>query len=370
MNFKLCLEYALWPVWDIGEEGGEDSIPTEELYFSDVLKEKIERMNDLYHSLFIDNEKEFAYIGADKPEIEEEIKRLNQEVAEGIKDELREGDELKEVFDFLTSPEAAIQAEIEKQKQKHTVNNNVRLRCMSSNFNFFPDKLEYGSDFSLEYDPFHFYLIQGAFLDGKYDFPVVIDKATTLPKYLVPFSQRKRIREEVKKDVALHFYQHDVSFAEFLQHPENFLSEIKEFGGIVSPDPSLYTNMPLAVQLYNSFLNRAITFFLQKNKVNVIPNVRWGSLASFQFCFDGLVTRGTYAISGHGCIQKKCEKELFKKGLQTMLEKLTPHLVVVYGPMPKSVFADFEKEWKFLHFEEWTHLIHSPEGQALVRHKK
>ena len=58
MNFKLCLEYACWPVWDISEDGGEDTIPTEELYFSDALKEKIERMNDLYHSLVIENEKE------------------------------------------------------------------------------------------------------------------------------------------------------------------------------------------------------------------------------------------------------------------------------------------------------------------------
>ena len=369
MNFKLCLDYGCSPIWAIYEDGLA-TLDTEELYFSDALKEKIDSMNDLYHSLFINNAKEFAYIGADKPEIEAEIKRLNQEVAEGIRAELKEGDKLTEVSDFLTSDEAAIQAEIEKQKEKHTVNNNVRLRVMSSNFNFFPDKLEYGSDFSLEYDPFHFYLIQGAFLDGKYDFPVVIDKDIRLPKYLVPFSKRKRIKAEVKKDVALHFYQHDVSFASFLQHPENFLSEIKEFGGIVSPDPSLYTNMPLAVQLYNSFLNRAITFFLQKNKVNVIPNVRWGSRESFEFCFDGLVTRATYAISGHGCIQKKCEKELFKKGLETMLEKLTPRLVLVYGPMPKSVFEDFEKEWNFLHFEEWTHLIHSPEGQALVHHKK
>ena len=53
-----------------------------------------------------------------------------------------------------------------------------------------------------------------------------------------------------------------------------------------------------------------------------------------------------------------------------MLEKLTPRLVLVYGPIPKSVFGDFEKEWSFLHFEEWTHLIHSPEGQELVYHKK
>ena len=117
--------------------------------------------------------------------------------------------------------------------------------------------------------------------------------------------------------------------------------------------------MALAMQLYHSFINRAVTFFFQKNKVNVIPNVRWGSVPSFEFCFDGLVTKGTYAISGYGCIQKKEDKELFKKGLMLMLEKLEPKLVLVYGPMPKSVFEEAKQKCEFLHFEEWTHLVHS-----------
>ena len=125
MNFKLCLDYGCYPIWNVKNGGGIEPIPTEELYFSDALKEKIDRMDNLYHSLFIDNAKEFAYIGADKPEIEAEIKRLNQEVAEGIRAELKEGDELVRVSDFLTSDEAAIQAEIEKQKEKHTVNSNT-----------------------------------------------------------------------------------------------------------------------------------------------------------------------------------------------------------------------------------------------------
>ena len=49
-----------------------------------------------------------------------------------------------------------------------------------------------------------------------------------------------------------------------------------------------------------------------------------------------------------------------------MLEKLEPKLILVYGGMPKSIFADFEKEWNFLHFEEWTHLVHSEEGKKLL----
>ena len=365
MNFKLCLDYGCSPIWAIYEDGLA-TLDTEELYFSDALKKKIDRMDDLYHSLFINNEIEFSYIGAEKPEVEEEIKRLNREIAEGIRSELKEGDQLVSVIDFLTSPEAEEEEAKEKARQKRTVNNNPYFSSMSEGFNYLPDKLEYGSDFSLEYDRFTFYLTQGAFLDGKYDFPIVLDNEIKIPKYLVPFSQRKRIKKEVKKDVALHFYMHDKDFSDFLQHPEKYLKEVKEYGGIVSPDPSLYTNMALAMQLYHSFINRAVTFFLQKNKVNVIPNVRWGSVPSFEFCFDGLVTKGTYAISGYGCIQKKEDKELFKKGLMLMLEKLEPKLVLVYGPMPKSVFEEAKQKCEFLHFEEWTHLVHSEEGKGLL----
>jgi len=368
MRLLLGLEFGVYPLWEITKDNFIiDNISAEDLGLSIELSQKIDRLNNLYHSLFINNEIEFSYIGAEKPEIELEIKKLNEEVANEIRAELKDGDELVEVWDFQTSAEEEAEKAINEKKEKRTVNNNAYFSSLSEDFDYFPDELEYGSDFSLEHDIFHFYLVQGAFLDGKYDFPIVIDKEIKIPKYLIPFSKRNRIKDEVKKDVALHFYMHDVSFTDFLEHPENYLKEIKEFGGIVSADPSLYTNMPLAVQLYHSFLNRAITFFLQKNKVNVIPNVRWGHRASFEFCFDGLVTRATYAISGYGCVKTKENKELFKEGLSHMLEKLEPKLILVYGPMPKSIFRDYEKEWNFLHFEEWTHLIHTDEGKKLLK---
>lgn len=40
MNFKLCLDYGCYPVWDVHKEGGIEPIATEELYFSDDLKKK------------------------------------------------------------------------------------------------------------------------------------------------------------------------------------------------------------------------------------------------------------------------------------------------------------------------------------------
>ena len=39
----------------------------------------------------------------------------------------------------------------------------------------------------------------------------------------MPFSQRKRIKKDLKKDVALHFYMHDKDFSDFLQHPEKYV---------------------------------------------------------------------------------------------------------------------------------------------------
>ena len=268
MKFRLCLDYSCYPVWEVEECAGSSPIPTGDLYFSDTLKEKINRLDDLYHSLFINNAIEFSYIGAQKPEIEQEVKRLIQEIVQGIRAELKDGDELVRVSSFLTAAEMETEKASSEKKKKRTVNNNAYFESLSlsENFDYLPDKLEYGTDFSLEHDIFHFYLIQGAYFDGNYDFPIVIDKEIKIPKYLIPFSKRMKIKDEVKKDVALHFYMHDVEFTDFLEHPENYLKEIKEFGGIVSPDPSLYTNMPLAVQLYHSFLNRAITFFCKKTK--------------------------------------------------------------------------------------------------------
>ena len=116
MRLLLGLEFGSYPLWELTEDDFiVDNILAKDLGLSMQLSKKIDKLNELYHSLFINNEIEFSYIGGEKPEIEEEVKRLNEEVAKEIKTELKTGDELVEVWHFYTAAEM----EEEEAREKH-----------------------------------------------------------------------------------------------------------------------------------------------------------------------------------------------------------------------------------------------------------
>lgn len=62
-RIKLLLEYGADPIWIEEEDGCEiDEIPPEGLLNQSLVKMN-EEIGDTYTSLFINNEKEFSYIG-------------------------------------------------------------------------------------------------------------------------------------------------------------------------------------------------------------------------------------------------------------------------------------------------------------------
>ena len=82
---KICLhlECGSYPIQELDSNGYIiDDMSAEELGFSDDFCEKIKIMQKLYNDLFINNEKEFLYIGMKKTDDVSRIKELYEEVAE------------------------------------------------------------------------------------------------------------------------------------------------------------------------------------------------------------------------------------------------------------------------------------------------
>lgn len=174
---------------------------------------------------------------------------------------------------------------------------------------------------------------------------------TIIPIDIVPFEKHHKIID--KKKVVLHFYMFDNSFKQVINNPNKYVSILKQFGGIISFDLSLYIDMPLSLQMVNKFKNHKVAAYLQKLGINVIPNVRWGDERSFSFCFEGFEKRGIYAVSTHGCIKTKIEKTMFVNGLRKMIEVLEPKVILVHGPMPKEVFDQFKRKVVFVNYSSW-----------------
>ena len=178
-----------------------------------------------------------------------------------------------------------------------------------------------------------------------------------IPKDTIPFSMMNRSKDHSEFVV---FYEHDLRFADVLTSTEEYLPELKKFPGVVSPDASLYRDMPLCLQIANTYMNRLIGHYLQEQGLYVIPNIRWGDERSYttvelpeKFAFLGVEKHSIVSIGTYGCIRGKENKHYFKEGLAAMLYELEPEIVLVYGPMPDSVFAEFEDVTTFVHYEDW-----------------
>ena len=209
-------------------------------------------------------------------------------------------------------------------------------------------------------DGFKAYLVQEAEFDGEWEIPVIYaDEEINVPKDIIPFDKRNVVKD--KKEKFVHFYMHDSTFRQVLTATKRYLPEMKEFGGVISPDCSLYIDMPLILQATNTYMNRAVGFYFQRNGIKVIPNVRWGDERSYKFCFLGLEKNSIYSVSNHGCFKSNEEKEYFRKGFREMVKVLEPKTILVHGDMTDSVFNEFP-EIELVNYKSWIERVKGKRG--------
>lgn len=86
----------------------------------------------------------------------------------------------------------------------------------------------------------------------------------------------------------VHFFLDDYKFESIYNNPEKKIEALRQFKAVLTPDFSMFVEMPIALQLFATFKNRWTGAYLQQQGIKVIPTVRWGDLTSFNFCFDGM----------------------------------------------------------------------------------
>jgi hypothetical protein len=184
-------------------------------------------------------------------------------------------------------------------------------------------------------DTFHAYLVKGAKFTGVEEFPS-IESCNEIPENLIPFSHMKDITDY---NQFVHFYEEDRKIEPFWNNPNRYLRLIKKFTGIITPDFSLYRDMPLVQQKWNTYRGRALGFWLQKQGVAIIPNIRYSDKRSYSFCFDGVPQNSVIAIGTHGCIKHTSDIDYHRQGIPEMIRRLSPSVIIVYGAAPDKVFA-------------------------------
>lgn len=183
------------------------------------------------------------------------------------------------------------------------------------------------------------YLTQGAKLIGAPGIPMLMDiDNTQVPKQMIPFEKARRNRN---KRQYVHFYMHDKGFASVLTATYKYVDLLKEYDGVITPDCTLLVGQAPCIQQANTYFNRAVGFYLQKQGIPVIPNIRWSDENSFDYCFLGVPRHKIVSVSTHGCFKTKRDKSLFMRGTEEMLRVLEPTDVLVHGSMPDEWFEKF-----------------------------
>lgn len=169
-------------------------------------------------------------------------------------------------------------------------------------------------------------------IDNKYGMPK-ISATQTVGDKMLRFCDFKEISDP--ENYIAHFYYDDYKFISAWRNPDKYIERLKRFKAVISPDFSLYTDFPKALQILSCYRRQWCGAYWQYMGIDVIPDVVWGDESSFEFCFEGIPIHSTVAVSSVG-IKRNDEwndkkNSLFRIGYNKMLNRLEPTTILFYG---------------------------------------
>lgn len=191
-------------------------------------------------------------------------------------------------------------------------------------------------------DVFGLWQIKGAELSGKYEIPI-IHGTSKIPDSLIPFTKCEK--EKYTETKSIHFFQLDENFLSCLESKNKLtkkLETLRKFQSVISPDYSIYRDMPFAQQIYQVYKSRAVSNFLMQNGIKIIPNIRWGDEHTYDFVFEGIDKWGVVAVGVQGAYRNKENTKYFEQGFYKMINKLEPETILCYGNLSNALKAECE----------------------------
>lgn len=173
---------------------------------------------------------------------------------------------------------------------------------------------------------------------GEYGIPEIHPAQFDLPEEFVSFSAAAKCQQRDSRGV--HFFIDDYRFNRLWASPDKYLGMLRQFRCVMTPDFSMYTDFPKAIQIYNHYRKHWIGAYLLENGIPVIPTIGWSDESSYEWCFDGEPAHGIVAVSSVGTQQSRKSKELFLNGYKEMVRRLEPETIIFYGKVPEECLGN------------------------------
>lgn len=167
----------------------------------------------------------------------------------------------------------------------------------------------------------------------------IIKNNNYIPKDLIGFNYAKSSKE---KGVGIHFYVDDYQFERLWNAPEKYIDVLAEYDCILSPDFSLYMDMPMPMKIWNVYRSRQIGAYYQNQGIRVIPTISWAEPETFEFCFQGIPKGSIVSVSTIGVKQNSEALQIWEDGMREMINRIEPSAILVYGGELDFDYGDIE----------------------------
>jgi hypothetical protein len=157
------------------------------------------------------------------------------------------------------------------------------------------------------------------------------------PDHLLAYNDRWSCANP-PENACVHFFLDDYRFETLWTNPTRPLPRLQRVGTALTPDFSMWSQMPKIMQLWQVYRARWCGAWMIQHGVKVIPTVGWSTSESWEFCFEGIPKWSTVAVSAVG-VHRGDEKARsnFAAGLNEMVDQLEPAKILVYGKLPDIV---------------------------------
>lgn len=184
---------------------------------------------------------------------------------------------------------------------------------------------------------------------GAYDIPQ-IEPIYEMPEVSEWIGFNYVLSDKHPEGKGVHFFVDDYQFERVWNNPDGYIDKLRQYACVMAPDFSPYGDMPLATQIFNHYRKHWVAAYWQEHGVTVIPTIRCSTdPRSLEWYLDGEPEESPVAYSSMWVREDRPEAyECAEREFKTMVEKLNPSKVIVYGNIfPFMDGVDIERIEKF-----------------------
>ena len=169
---------------------------------------------------------------------------------------------------------------------------------------------------------------------GEYRIPVIQPLTEYDPTTRwIPYHYINECKLDPSK-LGMYFYIDDYRFDALWNTPDKYVNRLKRYRYVLSPDFSIYANMPKALQVYNHYRKHWLAAYWQYHGIKVIPTITWTLPQNLQFCLDGEPTHGIISTSFKGLLRNKDIMDTYWDDYDYVMDRLQPKMVLFHGIVP------------------------------------